>query len=113
MDEALTVAQRLARSRVMKMKSGIIARKRKMALKKKASPEKLKQRAIKKAKNIIRKKITAGKHPSTLSYSERERVEKMLKKKSAVIKKIAKKLLPDVKKGEVQRLKSMRGGDKK
>ena len=108
MDEALTVAQRLKRSRVMKAKAGIIARKRKIALNKKASPEKLKQRALKKAKGIVRAKITGGKSPNELSFSDRERVEKVLKRKSSRIKTIAKTLLPVVKANEKQRLKTRR-----
>ena len=39
MDEALTRAQRIKRSRIMKQKSGIIARKREIAMRRKASPE--------------------------------------------------------------------------
>lgn len=108
MDEALTVAQRLARSRIMKAKAGIIAKKREISMNRKATPEKLKLRALKKAKDIIRKKITSGKNPADLSFSEKERIEKMLKKKSAAIKNIAKKLLPMVKKGEEERLKKRR-----
>ena len=108
MDEALTVAQRLKRSRVMKAKAGIIARKRKISMNKRATPEKLKDRALKKAKGIVRAKITGGKKPNELSFSERERVEKVLKKKSAKIKMIAKTLLPVVKANEKQRLKTRR-----
>ena len=108
MDEALTVAQRLKRSRIMRAKAGIIAKKREMTLRKQASPEKLKQRALKKAKGIIKAKITRGKNFNDLSFSERERIEKILKKKSGAVKKIAKKLLPVVKANEKQRLKLRR-----
>ena len=56
-DEVLSKSARLKRSRLLKVKSFQIARKRKLAMKKKASPEKLKVRALKKARELITKKI--------------------------------------------------------
>ena len=46
--EAMTVAQRLKRSRVMKQKSKLIARKREISMKKPPSPDKI-DRAVKRA----------------------------------------------------------------
>ena len=46
--EAMTVAQRLKRSRVMKQKSKLIARKREISMKKPPSPEKI-TKAVKRA----------------------------------------------------------------
>lgn len=92
----------------MKMKSGIIARKREIALNKRASPEKIFKRSMKKARDILRRKVTAGKSQDELSFSQREKVEKMLSKKKGVIKKIAKKLLPKMKAAEVERLAKRR-----
>ena len=46
--EAMTVAQRLKRSRVMKQKSRLIARKREISMKKPPSPEKI-NKAVKRA----------------------------------------------------------------
>ena len=46
--EAMTVAQRLKRSRVMKQKSKLIARKREISMKKPPSPEKI-NKAVKRA----------------------------------------------------------------
>ena len=56
-DEAMSKAARIKKSRIMKMKGKMIAKKRKIAMKKKASPEKIKKRAMKKARDIIAKKI--------------------------------------------------------
>jgi len=108
MDEALTISQRLKRSRIMKMKSGIIKRKREIALNKRASPEKIFNRAMKKARDILRKKHTAGKSAKDLSMSQKEKVEKLLSKKKGIIKKIAKKLFPKMKSAEGERLKARR-----
>ena len=111
-EEALTIAQRLKRGRVMKQKAKIIQRKREISLKKRATPEKLKKRAMKKARDILKKKYSAGKDMKDVGFAQREKLEKMLDKKKAVILKIAKKLLPIVRKGENERIKQMRGGNK-
>ena len=57
MDEALTPAQRLKRSRVMKQKSKIIQRKRAIAMKKRTPYEVIKKGELKKAMDILTKKI--------------------------------------------------------
>ena len=103
-DEALSIAQRNKKSRIMKAKGKMIARKRALAMKKKASPEKMKQRSLKKARDFLTKKILKDKSKSDLSQSGRESLEKKLDKKKALIKKIAKKILPKVKAAETERM---------
>ena len=108
MDEALTPAQRLKRSRVMKQKSKIIQRKRAIAMKKRAPSEVIQKRALKKARDILTKKILNNKSKSELGYGELENLEKKLGKKKAVIKKIAKKMLPVLKQAEKDRIEKLR-----
>ena len=108
MDEALTPAQRLKRSRVMKQKSKIIQRKRVIAMKKRAPSEVIQKRALKKARDILTKKILNNKSKSELGYGELENLEKKLGKKKAVIKKIAKKMLPVLKQAEKDRIEKLR-----
>ena len=91
------------------MKSKLIQKKKAIAMKKRASPEKLMKRAMKKARTILQKKLTAGKDFKDVGFGQREKIEKALSKKKAVIKKIAKKLYPAVKKAETARLKQMKG----
>mgnify|MGYP006253047013 FL=1 len=109
MDEALTIAQRLKRSRVMKQKSKIIQRKRAIAMKKRAPSEVIQKRALKKARDVLTKKILNNKSKSDLGFGELENLEKKLGKKKAVIKKIAKKMLPALKKAESERIEKLRG----
>ena len=111
MDEALTIAQRLKRSRVMKQKSKIIQRKRAIAMKKRAPSEVIQKRALKKARDILSKKILNNKSKSELGYGELENLEKKLGKKKSVIKKIAKKLLPHLKKAEKERIEKLRSSE--
>ena len=111
LDEVMSKSARMKKSRLMKVKGKQIARKRKIAMKRKADPEKLKIRALKKARELITKKILKDRSKSDLSISGKEALEKKLSKKTAVIQKIAKKLLPKVKKAETERLAKLRGKD--
>jgi hypothetical protein len=108
LDEVMTKMARMKRSRMMKTKGKQIARKRKIAMKRKANPEKLKQRAMKKARDIVAKKILKDKDKSDLSLAAKETLEKRLEKKKAVIAKIAKRILPKVRSAENERLAKRR-----
>lgn len=105
-NEALTVQQRRKRSVLMKRLAPKIALKRKIAMKKKANPEKLKSRADKAAKNLLRSKLTKTAPYAQLSFAQKAMIDKKLDKKKAVISKIAKKLLPSIKQKEKDRLKN-------
>ena len=107
-DEAMSKAARMKKSRLMKMKGKMIARKREISMKKKASPEKIKKRAMKKARDILTIKILKDRSKSDLSISGKEGLEKKLNAKTAIIKKIAKKLIPQIKKAETERLAKMK-----
>ena len=111
MEEALTLAQRMKRSKIMKTKSKQIARAREKSMKRKADSATLQKRASKAARNILLKKILKDKDKSELGFKSREAIEKKLGKKKGIIKKIAKKLLPQIRKKEAERIKRLRGGD--
>ena len=113
LDEVLTVAQRIKRGRIMRMKSKMIQRKRAFSMKKRASAEKLERRARKKARNFIARKYMGGKSKDEMGYGELEYLEKKLSLKKAIIKKIAKRLLPQVRKAETVRLAKLRSKPKK
>ena len=111
MDEALTPSQRFKRSRVMKMKSNIIAKKRAISMKRRAPSEVIQKRAMKKARDILTTKILNNRSKSELGFGELENLEKKLGKKKSVIKKIAKKLLPQIKKSEQERIAKLRSSE--
>jgi nicotinic acid mononucleotide adenylyltransferase len=108
----LTIAQRNAKARLMKRLAPKIARFRKMKAKRMADRDAIMKRAQKAARNVIRKKVAGekGSDYSALSASEKISIDKLVAKKSAIIKKLAKKLLPKVRKAELERLKRARGG---
>ena len=110
-DEAATQAQRQKMKQAFKRNKAKIARGKKLAAKKLASPEKLKAKAQKKARDILVKKITQDKDKGDLSYSARQSIEKKVDAKSAVIKKLAKKLLPAIKKADREKLKKKGGNE--
>lgn len=108
-NEAATLSQRQKMKAAFRKNKAKIALGRKKAAKKIASPEVLKKRAEKQARNIFLKKLTKDKDRSDLSYGARQSIEKRLEKKKGAIQKLAKKLLPKVKQADREKLKKPKG----
>lgn len=106
----LSTAQRKKRAQLMKRLAPKIARIRKQKAKRQAGAEQLKKRAQKQAIQIVRKKVAGEKgiRYKDLSPGEKQSVDRMVAKKSGMVQKIAKKLMPKVKKGEQERVKAAR-----
>ena len=83
----------------------VIARQR--AMKRAATPDKLKKRAIKQAKNMLIKKFTKGMDKSDMTVTKRAEIEKRLKKMAGRIKTIALKMIPKIRQKEIARRKQM------
>lgn len=110
-DEAfLNVSQRLKRSRLMKRLAPKIARARKIRKKRMADAGRLLKRSRKQAKNLLRKKFAGktGENYANLSYSQKMTVDKLVSKHSAKIEKLAKRLLPKIRKAEIARVQAAR-----
>ena len=111
-DELLNPAQLRKLSLRMKLqakKPGFI-KKRQMAMKRPAGKDAIDKRSRKAAIQKVVQKFfpkLQSKDKSELSYSERGQISKLVQKKSAVIGKIAKKLVKDKRKQDVERRKSM------
>jgi len=104
----LSVMQRRRRGMVMKRYKSKIAAARRRARRRKASPEKLKTRAQRKALEIIRKRLAKNKKYSEMSPTEKIALDKRLARVSkAVLNRIAKRELPKVRKAEAERLASV------
>lgn len=105
----LTIQQRRQRAMTMKRYASRIARARERAQKKKASPEKLKVRARRKAKEILRQRILKQRSYAELTPSEKIQVDKrILRIPATTVNRIATRQLPAVRKAELERLASMR-----
>lgn len=109
MDEALTIQQRVKLKQTLRRNKAKIALGRKRSMKKIASPEVLKNRSKKQARNIFLKKLLKNKDKTDLSYSARQSYEKILQRKSGAIERLAKKLLPQVRKRDREKLKPKGG----
>ena len=110
LQEVLSVQQRIKRRTIMRRMKGKIARGRRIARKKLASPEKIKTRSNKKAREMIRKRLAGkrGAQYKDLPVSAKVEIDKKLEKKSNLIKQIAKRLLPKVKAADRARLAKAR-----
>ena len=106
----LSIQQRKAIGRRMKKLAPKMARMKKMKAKKMADPESIKKRAQKAAINLVRKKVAGdrGVNYAKLSPSDKISVDKLVKKKSGMVAKLSKKLIPATRKKEIARLKSAR-----
>jgi hypothetical protein len=104
--EAMSLQHRMKMKAAFRKNKAKIALGKKKAAKKLASPEKLKSRANKAARELLIKKMLKDKKKGDLSFSGRASIEKKLEKKKGAIAKIAKKLLPGIKKQDRAKLKS-------
>ena len=107
-DEALSIAQRRARSRMLKRIRNKLKIGRKRAMMRTANPQVLKKRANKQARNLIFKKLSKGKSRSQLPPARRAEIEKRLDKMKGRIQKIAMRILPKVRKMEIARKKGQK-----
>ena len=106
LEEALTMQQRRQRSITMRKYKSKIAQGRRRMAKKAATMDKLKLRARKAAIKIIRKKVAGkkGENYNNLSPSEKMLIDKRVSTKKGAIDRIAKKLLPKVRKADLAKL---------
>jgi len=113
-DEALSMQQRRARSRLMKRIQAKVKMGRKRAARRTANIGVLKKRSNKQARNLIFKKLSKGKSRSELAPARRQEIEKRLDRMKGRISKIAMRILPKVRKMEIQRKQGKKvGTDKK
>jgi len=110
-DEALNFQQRRARARQMKKNKAKIAMGRRRAARKAADPKRLMKRARKAAINTLFKKLAKGQARSDLPAGRRQEIEKRIEKMKPRVDKIARKMLPQIRKMEKER--RMGGSDKK
>ena len=101
-DEALNLQQRQKRSRSMKKYASRLKLGRSKAARRMADPTVLKRRARKQARNMIAKKLAKADY-SSLSFARKQEIEKRLDKLGPRIDRIAKKLLPKMRKLEQER----------
>ena len=104
--EARTLLQRMKQSRIMKRVMHKIQRGAKLARRRIISdPAKLMKRAIKQQRAKTAKKLLKGVSLSSVSISRKIEIGKKLDKMKSRIQKLARKLLPQIKKDEKNKFK--------
>lgn len=108
--EVMTLQQRRKRKITMRRIKNKIVRGRKIAQRKLAPPDKLITRAKLKAKHAIRKRVAGerGEKYQELSPSQKIQIDTQVEKRKGLIAKLAKRLLPKVRKAELERLQTYR-----
>ena len=107
-NEALTTQQRIKKRSVMRRLKGKIMKARERSRRRMAGVEKLRLRSRKQARNLLRQKFMKGKQYKDLPYATRAAIDKQLDRKKALVGRIAKRILPKVRKKEQERLKKFR-----
>jgi hypothetical protein len=111
--KALTLPQRQKRGRQLRAREPRMIRAREVAKTKLAGPSKIEQRAMAKARAFVKSRVSPRKVPyAELTTSEKIQVDTAVAKKTKLIKRIAARLLPRIRKAEFERLKSFRNGEK-
>ena len=95
-DEALSMAARRKRSRDMRKNKNKLRIARNRMKKRVANPERIKKRAKKQAMDKIYKKLTKGMSRKDLTPAKKAELEKRIAKMKPRVNRIAKKLLPSV-----------------
>jgi hypothetical protein len=112
--KALTLVQRQKRARTLRAKEPKMQRAKEVSKHKLASDEKLKARAIVQARNIVKMRFASRKGTpyAELTTAEKIQVDKVVDKKVKLIRRLAGRLLPRIRKMEYQRLASFNKGEK-
>jgi nicotinic acid mononucleotide adenylyltransferase len=104
-DEAnISVAQRMKKKLTMRRFKKKIAVARKIKLKRASNLGTIKNRAVRKARQIVTKRILRGRDKSKMSAAEKSAIEARVKRMGALVKRTATRLVPTMRKIERTRL---------
>lgn len=105
-EAALTVQQRIKRSKVMKRYKHRLKRRRDIILKRAAGATRLVGRARRGARGVVKNRFLAKKSGAKASYGERARSEKLADRKKALTTRISKKMVKDKRRLDTDRRKN-------
>ena len=107
-NEVWSIARRRKQGQMLRRKSKVIQRAKERKKKRRADGPTLKKRARKAARALLFKKMTSGKTKGELESKQQiMAIEKRLEKHKGKIDKIARKILPLIKRKEAERFKAM------
>ena len=88
----------------MKRLKHVIKRKRDIKLRRRADGDTLKRRSRKQAIKKLKTRFSGGKKPDEMSYSQKASVEKRIQKASRIVDNLSKRMLPQVRKTDHDRV---------
>ena len=113
LEEGITPAGRLKKKfNAMRTKSRRMMA-RNIAIKRVSSPEKLKSRSIRAARRMVYKRLLRNRDISTVSSSEKTRLEAQIKRMAPMVARLSIRVMPAVRKLEQSRIKNSRTRKKK
>lgn len=113
LEEGITPAGRLKKKfNAMRTKSRRMMA-RNIAIKRVSSPEKLKSRSIRAARRMVYKRLLRNRDISTVSSSEKTRLEAQIKRMAPMVARLSVRVMPAVRKLEQSRIKNSRTRKKK
>jgi len=108
--EALSIQGRLKRRFAARKNKQKLRVARKIALRRASSPDRMRKRARRGARAMVYKRVLRGRNKAQMPPSERARFEKMLDTRfSAIISRLQVRMLPQMRRKEIARLKSRSG----
>ena len=110
--EALTPLGRIKRRQAARRNKTKLKLARVRALKRAGGNARIKLRATRGARNLMYKRLLRGRDKSGLPPSEKARLETMIQRFQPLIARIAVRILPQIRKTELSRLKNKRAGMK-
>ena len=113
-NELLTIQQRVKLKQAIRRNKAKIQMGAKRARRKIADLDTLRKRSVKQAKNVLIKKFLKNKSKQDLSYAARGALEKKMARPGVknAIQRLAKKLLPQVRKRDREKLRRPAGGQR-
>ena len=103
--EALTPLGRIKRRQAARRNKQRLKVARARAMRKSATPDKIKMRATRGARGMMYKRLLRGRDKSSLPPAEKARLEVMIKRFQPLIARIAVRMVPQMRKNELNRLK--------
>lgn len=104
LNEALTTSQRMKRRMIMRRYKSKLKLARRRSMRIRATGDRIQRRARRQAVNNMKRRIAGGRNPTSLSPSEKNRIERMTKKRGAAVSRQTRKLVRDKKQQERVRL---------
>lgn len=108
--EVLSVQGRLKRKFAARKNRQKLKVARGIALRRGSSPDRLKRRATRGARGMVYKRLLKGRDKSKLPPAEKGRLERLIGMYAPLVSRLAVRMLPGMRKMEIQRMKNRKGG---